>query len=1008
MRIKKGRMKWGSIFIAFVAAFGAMFGLLSGKITKAFEGDYWTITDENGLSLTVESVTQNGLSLVPMDDGEGEYYFAVANNTDSVRVGFRVNGMQAGATYYYYPTNDYFSGRVDLTSADNGSLLYEDLTPHVYFQDEDDCHGDCWVDPMSGKYYVGAGISKEGGYGVQKNLIVRPTNVGSQNIDIISVKQNNVDLTMTNNEFQVTDYGAPIAVTYKFKNLEIGKNYSAEIGRSNYYQFKPETTTVTETREFTLDLTSRHINTSVYLYSSDGSEQVMLYFKVADSNFRPLGDIIIDEIEQGGVALVPNANTSGWQREYTFSANDAQGLTVRMHTTSATAAMNYYVIFNMSSGWEGYSSEEPLMVTGAAFEGEGIVLTVPSGFGLSDASPFTLTFDVNTVGTNVYGYSSQRVVYKNYANPQNTSDSFKFNFYEDENVPRYDAAMFYSDGTRIESDRISPVRHDAEHPLLLEVKGERYDDAQTYNVRAKAGVAYGANLYDHTFTATGAQLNEGVQFTLDGLTLALPEFDPSGTTSGYELSYEFSLEIDGLKQTGGMFYRYDGWLKSSMTYNNGEVVAMGSGGGVGGDIYSTINGATVRKSSLNGSRGATLQYLASGFDDDLSYDFKVYYNGNVGSDWWSASAGNVIENGVLTGSYLNSNGFTISIATPSNDSEGMLYTLVLSRNGKLVALARDYIDFSTEPRIESFKFVADSDSFMQTDRSSYRVASGTDIVATLTGDGFDNSAEYKLWVSYEGYRYDEGLTYPQYVDLSALNNSVVVTGAQLNAGYVFDLDYVEAFDGVNFVEVGFAVSDRDADEPSWYGQTGNGSYAGHGIHIDYVNDDEVFRDDGYQVNDDGTITNVSQPDEPHGEIPVDDRTPAEVNVVPEGGTLTVVSERPVVVVGFRNGEWVKLYEWDVTTNGEERTNHYSIGDCDEVKVALKGDGNMDREISTADSNLVTRSLISSTLRPYRELSRLESIILDMDGDDVISTADSNLITRSFISPTLRPYRPIQW
>ena len=989
-----------------VVMLAVLAGVVGFKRVGAFEGDYgnyWTRV-EDGLSMTIVSVEQNGVSLAPQDDDEGGYYFNVANNTDTVRVGARVEGMVQDETYYYYPTSPWWSSsRIDLTYEDNGTVIYEELEPEITFDD---------YYYLSGVYHVEPKVNREHGYGVQNNIVVRPTSVGSHSIDIISVKQGDTNLALTNNEYQIADYNTPVTLTYKFKNLEVGKTYSAELGYNDWSQFKAENTQTAETtRELTLDLINRHTSTYVNLQGSDIDERVDLYFAVADSDFNQLGDIVIDEIEQGGVVLVPEADTSGWQRQYTFSVNDAQSLTVRMHTTRATADMNYYVLFNMNgySYGGGYSSDEPLMITGEDLERAGAVLTIPAPYGRSENSPLTLSFVVNTTGIDTHSYDSVRkVVYKNYANPQNSDDVFKFNVQVNETVPRYEAALFYSDGARIESDMIDPARHYEGHPLLVEVRGERYNDERTYDVVAKVGEAYGENLYNHTFTATGAQLNEGIVFELEDFALTLPEFDPSGTTSGYELSYEFSLEIDGLKQTGGMFYRYNGWLRSSMTYDNGEVVAMGSGGGVGGDIYSTINSATVRKSSLDGSRGATLQYLASGFDEDSSYDFKVYYNSNAGENWWSAPAGNVIENGVLTGSYLNSNGFTVNIATPSSDAEGMLYTLVLSRNGKLVALAKDYIDFATEPRIESFKFTADSDSFMQTDRTSYRVASGTDIVATLSGDGFDGGAEYKLWVSYEGYRYDEGSSSPQRVDLSALHDSVVITGAQLNAGYAYDLDYVEALDGVNFVEVGFAVSDRDADEPSWYGQTGNGSYSGHGIHIDYVNDDEVFRDNGYQVNEDGTITDVSQPDEPQGEIPVDIRTPGDVTVTIEGSTLTVVSEKPVTIAGHRNGEWVKLYEWDVVENGEERTNHYSIGDCDEVKVVLKGDGDMDGQVTSSDSNLINRSLISPTLRPYRALTELERILFDLDGDRNVTSSDSNLINRSLISPTLRPYQPIGW
>ena len=82
---------------------------------------------------------------------------------------------------------------------------------------------------------------------------------------------------------------------------------------------------------------------------------------------------------------------------------------------------------------------------------------------------------------------------------------------------------------------------------------------------------------------------------------------------------------------------------------------------------------------------------------------------------------------------------------------------------------------------------------------------------------------------------------------------------------------------------------------------------------------------------------------------------------------------------------------------------------DEVKVVLKGDGDMDGVVSSSDANLVNRSLISPTLgKRYRALTDLERVLFDLDGDDVISSGDVNIINKSLISPTLKPYKAIQW
>lgn len=1006
-RNNKKSLKWSGILLAFVMIFGVSIGFWGDKLVKAFEGDYWTV-EYDGLSITVTSVVQNGLSLAPQDDGSGGYYFEVGNSMDIVTVGLMVDGMQQGESYYYYANDDYFSGRRELTNENNGQVIFEELKPHIYFQDEDSCHGSCWVDPTSGLYYVGASVNRENGYGVQKDIAVRPTSVGSRSIDIIAVKQDGVDLALVNNEYQITDYHAPVAVTYKLRNLEIGKLYSVDLGYVDYYDFRAETTEVTTTRELSLDFVGRHISTNIYLYGSGDSESVDLYFNVADESFAPLGDIIVTSISQGGQVLTPELST-GWRREYTFTANDAQGLMVELRTTRATADINYYVTYSMYGQGGGYiSSDEPIVITGEELEHHGIVLPVEAAFGLSEHSPFTLSFSVRAGEANSPSSSSRKFIYQDYAEYQSTSDAFYVVFNEDENIPRYDAAMFYSDGTIVDSDTISPIRHDGAHPLSLQVRGEHYNDEQSYEVMAKVKVNQ-ETYYSHQFTATGAELNGGVTFALNGLELRLPVFDPNESSSASEIMYNFSLEIDGLKQGGDMYYAYDGWISSLMTYDGGEVAAIGAGGGMGGTRFVDGEGMTVRKSSLDGSKGAVLHYLGSRFDESLNYNYTLYYNGSTDEEWWSAEAGAIVDEGVLTGAELNNGDYSVEVAIPSNESTGVMYTLVITRNGELVKAIHTNMVFTEEPKIESFKFSANNDSFMQTGWSSYRVAAGTDIAATLTGAGFENETNYKLWVNYEGYRYGEeneyGESNPERVDLSALNASIPVTGAQLNGGYVYALDYnEEAFDGVNFIEVGFVVSDVDVTQPNWYGEAGNGSYTGHNVHIDYVNEDEVFRDNGYQVNDDGTITDVSQPTG----IEVRNLTDGNAETVVIGNSLNVTSGKACVVIGQKNGEYERINAVSGAATETTKTYAYDLTGYLDVMVVLKGDVDMRGSLSARDSAKINYHLLSGTNPNHRDLTTLEMLIADVDGNDRITARDAAMINYALLSNTNPNHRDLSW
>ena len=40
--------------------------------------------------------------------------------------------------------------------------------------------------------------------------------------------------------------------------------------------------------------------------------------------------------------------------------------------------------------------------------------------------------------------------------------------------------------------------------------------------------------------------------------------------------------------------------------------------------------------------------------------------------------------------------------------------------------------------------------------------------------------------------------------------------------------------------------------------------------------------------------------------------------------------------------------------------------------------------------------------------KYDGIIFDLDGDGEATSGDSNLINRSLISPSLRPYKAIEW
>lgn len=1035
-------LKWGGVLMALLIALGSTLGFLGTKSTKALPGDpaNWTVESWGGLSVTVVSVQQNEVELVPVWDDYlynddtydfGNYRFQVANTGDPVRVGVMVDGMQDGESYVLFDDQT-------LTSENNGQVFYENIEPHLYswrMGDGIDCHMEygeetCSYTYLTNEYVINVPLRERNWKDwVQKGLIVRPDKVGSSDIEIVSLQQNGEDVVLdkvgrhvnteeglrtipqTLNEYALNDYSS-INIAVKFRHLEVGKHYSYNLGEE-YGSFTASSTEESITGVLRLNYIEKHIETAISLYDSEFTESksVMLYFRVADADFKSLGDIVIDEISQGGGEITPAFNDNGGTREYTFEVNDVQPISISLHANEVTEEMNYYISYTMNGSGAWIHSEEPFAVSGDELGG-GTVLTIPSGYGLSEDSPLSLRFYINTTGSS-YGYGSQLIIYQGYGESRN-SDSFFLNYVVDDELPRFDARIGYTNSDEEISDVINAKYHDENNPLWVRVMGERYDDVTNYEVHAKVGTG-GSNIYDATFVATGAELNEGKTFILEDLVLSLPEFDPSGNTSGYEVFYDFSLEINGLEQRGTLYYMHNGYIYTVMTYAGGKVATNGDGIGGGGAMYMTSSSVTVRKSSLDGSQNAVIHYRGGGFDEDLSYNYAIYYNGDAGEGWWSAPAGTKIEEGVLTGQYLNNNEFAVNVAVPSNASESSMYSLVITRNGGLVIVSKDFLRFTDEPMLESFAFRADSSSFMQTGRESYRLARGVEATATLTGAGFDDEEEYKLWVSYRGGNEMEdeyGYYYWDEVDVSELDRMIVVTGAQLNVGYDYVLTYDEALADVGEIIVDFSITDKDNNKPDPYGGYEEGVYPGHSIIVRLVNEDEVFReDDGFQIDaETSEIIDVSQPDDPHEpeDVPVDIKTPGDVDVIVDGTSLTVVSRKPTLVLGYKDGHYSLVATTQSVDNDGEKTNSYDMSGYEEIKVVLKGDIDMKGSLNARDSAKLYYYLLSADNPNHRDLSELELLIADINNSGGVTARDASLLDYALLSADNPSHRDLAW
>lgn len=975
-------------------------------------------------TFTLTSVSQYGVLINAehsdyIQNGEidvwGRDYYPVANNTDEVLLGFRLSGLAEGKTYTLADGQQF-------TSADNDTIIYTFLTPYVFMDDsvwEEEETGDMHYNLTANEYQVSTYLEDgNNNYYYSPSIIVRPAVVGNSNFEIFSVKQDNVDVVLdtvgrqvqdpdvlqTINEYQLLDFTKPISIDCELKNLHVGWEYYGNIGGESF-DFVAESETLRGTLEVNLNPVKKHtelyMNLSTYGPNNEHeSMRVPLYFRIVDERFVPLGNVVIEGVSQGGVAKTPTIDDN----TYTFRVNDIEDVTIDFHVTSASEDVTYYVGKNMWGNGGSYRPTEWSAISGADLLA-GTSITIGARTDESESSPFLLSLGISMTEDN---FNYVQVYYGEYDPERYYSDNIQFEFYVDDAIPRYTLAYGYANYPDEEESAylgmVDARFHDENNPLKVRIDGTSYADDEEYeiNIDVKRGED---DFYNESFTATGAQLNSGYTVVMEGLTLLAPTFDAEGEgASIWGLSgnsgYDFTIEVNGLKQSAyGVFYQYPGWANSMITYAGGSVNATPGRRGMGGSPYVSYGYSNISSSALDESKKATLHYLGEGFENDVTYNYALYFRGEYTDG--GLIGDQKLDEGTISGEDLNSNALSIALQSPDENSGIMVYDLVIKKGNNLVIIARDEVEILNEPRIETFTIDNDAEDYTQTGKVSYTIAKDVDMVGTLTGANFDDETTYKLGVQYSIDAYDEEHGYWDYTELVDLREEIDVTGAELNSGFTHTVYYDERFaqEGVNGVEVYYYFPEHE-DE-----------YFGHAIYLRFVEPEAVqYTEGGFHIDENGEVQNDEHEPIGPGDVTFDDRTPGDVDVIREGTDLTIVSRKPTLVIGFEGGHYSLLEEMQSVDNDGEKTNSYDMSGYEEIKVVLKGDGDMDGAVTPADLNRLNRSQISPTLGSrYRALSDLEKIIFDFDGDGDTTPADLNTLNRALISPTLAPrYKEIQW
>lgn len=975
--------------------------------------------------ITLESIAQYGEEIAPvwdeyLYDSEtedfGAYYYPVANSSDAVTLGVMVDGLAEGETYRIFNNQE-------VTSEDNGKVIYSEVAPSVWMGDSVSCEGEnesqnceMWVN--ANEYYVSTYLEKTSNtweYFGEVRATVRPAVVGSGDIEIVSVKQGGTDVVLdtvgrqvkdlytlqTINEYHLMDYASPITIEYKLKNLNDGWQYHINFGYGESISFVANGEEKTGTTEVYLDATSKHTNIYVSLWgympnysgSSDSSwhaSNTTLYFSLDKSNFVPLGDIVVEELHQNGVLLNPTAvNSSDYQKEYTFDANDIQDLEVQLRALTATDDIKYYVGYYLNT--DNYSTG----VEWAEFSGAelkaGVTLNVLAEYGRSEDSPFELLFYIRTV-ENASSYNSKKFYYGEYDENRYSGDVININFYESTELPRYSVAYGYANYNDVDMleryGAIDAKYHDAENPLKMRIDGVNYKDEQYYDVNIR--VSKGDDLYERTFSASGYELNNGKEFVLDGLVLESPNYEFNWTMYVDEEEYEFVVEIDGVTKSESHYYSYatNSVMDSVVVYNDGTVNTERYGGGMGVGFYMSAYYTNMSRVALS-SNGAKIYFVGSNLDDDVEYDYELYYDGNAEVE--GDETERKITSGKITGEDLKDGKLNTDILSPG-DADVVNYILVVKRDGKLVHVHWNRIEFWDDAGIKSIKVNADGE-YVQTASNNYSVAKRSNMTVKLMGIGFSNWKKYEVTVSYDTLMASHGNT------LADKGDTYEVTGAELNGGWTYTIEYEDAMADTPYVMVWFRISDDDG-----------GDYPGHVMILGYVESNEIDEVSGYLVNSNtGEIERILPDEADEPEMTVDNRAMGVADVYVESDSLSVESKKACVVIGVKNGEYEKVLANSGASVGDGTMSYgYDISGYSEIMVALKGDGSLDGKVSSADSNMINRSLVSASLPAYKPLTDLQKVLLDLNGDGKVSSADSNIINRSLVSSGLSAYKEIQW
>ena len=136
---------------------------------------------------------------------------------------------------------------------------------------------------------------------------------------------------------------------------------------------------------------------------------------------------------------------------------------------------------------------------------------------------------------------------------------------------------------------------------------------------------------------------------------------------------------------------------------------------------------------------------------------------------------------------------------------------------------------------------------------------------------------------------------------------------------------------------------------------------------------------------------------------------AQAKVSADGNTLNVQNnEACVVIYTTDNGKTYKKLTATVNVTGGYDYDLTQVPAGAEISVAVKGDANGDGTVTSADSVLLSRSLLLSSHPAYKPLDAMTAMAFDLNNDGDITSADSVLLSRNLLLDTHAAYKALTW